>query len=152
MYYWVVADIAKAPVGNTRTRKKGRRSAKPVPLVPLPPQTSCYDEEAKAQYRSESDAFFRAFARELKIHIPSAKVRVKWNPGGIAVWGNSGAEVSIDGEAVVEAFISESLGLCVRQLRINDGRRQAGRNNWAKSLNQGVELAVKLAGEEFSGW
>ena len=104
------------------------------------PNTYCYNEVAKGSQTRSMRAFYRKAAKLM----PSFEFKVRFNAGGIAVWGETYAKISLNGAPVVEAY-DTSMGLLVRQW---DGRN-SGRNHYVKTLEQFVVLAEQLAAAPF---
>jgi hypothetical protein len=104
------------------------------------PNAYCYDEPGKNKQSREMKAFYRDAAKQL----PAFTFKTHFNPGGIAVWGETYAKIYRDGAPVVEAY-DTSMGLLVRQW---DGRN-SGRNNYISTLGQFVSLVQTLAAQPF---
>lgn len=81
--------------------------------------TYCYDEIAKDQNKRVLAKFIRAAAKL----APEFKFEARFNPGGIAVWGEHWVKVTREGQPVVEAIVEKGYTI-VRQW---DGRN-SGRN------------------------
>lgn len=117
-------------------------SGLPYKVSPSGVITFCYDERAKSARSRAMKGFYREAARRL----PSTWVwKTHFNPGGIAVWGETYAKVyRTPSEPILEAYDTGG-GILIRQW---DGR-SSGRNHYALSMEQFCFLAEKLAGEVF---
>lgn len=104
------------------------------------PKPYCYNETAKdSQSRS-----VRSLYRKAQKELPTFTFKVHFNRGGIAVWGETYAKISLNGAPVVEAY-DTSMGLLVRQW---DGRN-SGRNHYVKTVEQFVSLVQTLSAQPF---
>jgi hypothetical protein len=111
------------------------------------PKAYCYNNDAKMrQSRSMRAAYRKALKALNSVAIPTEEygMTVHFNPGGIAVWGETYAKITRNGFPVVEAY-DTSMGLLVRQW---DGRN-SGRNHYVTTLDQFVNLVLNLANTPF---
>ena len=109
-------------------------------IAPVQPQTFCYDEPAKQRQSQAMRCFYRAAQKQL----PEFTFKIHFNPGGIAVWGETCLKVYRNGFPVVEAYDS-SIGLLTRQW---DGRN-SGANHYVRDLATFVRLVRELASKPF---
>lgn len=72
--------------------------------------TYCYDETAKNANKLKQARFLRAVAKELA----AFKVEFKFNPGGIAVWGEHWVKIYRGSQPVIEAIVERGYTI-VRQ-------------------------------------
>jgi len=90
----------------------------------------------------------RRFYRTAQKRMPQFQFKVYFNPGGIAVWGETYAKLYVKlGNAnlpKVEAY-DTSMGLLVRQW---DGNH-SGHNHYVKTLDEFCNLASELASKPF---
>ena len=111
------------------------------------PNLYCYNETAKdSQSRSVRSLYRKALKALNSVAIPTETydMNVRFNRGGIAVWGETYAKITRNGFPVVEAY-DTSMGLLVRQW---DGRN-SGCNHYVTTLEQFVELVINLANTPF---
>ena len=99
-----------------------------------------YDDPAKRRRSLAMRRFYRAAQRTL----PEFTFKVRYNPGGIAVWGETYAHIYRGETPVVEAY-DTSMGLLTRQW---DGRN-SGHNRYVGSLEAFVLLVRELASKPF---
>lgn len=111
-----------------------------IQTAPKQPNLYCYNDPAKKAHSNAMRRFYRAAAKLL----PEFQFKVHFNPGGIAVWGETYAKIYRDGQPVVEAY-DTSMGLLTRQW---DGRN-SGRNIYVNDLDQFVSLVRELASKPF---
>lgn len=105
--------------------------------APIQPRMFCYDNDAKQNHSLRVKKFYRAAAKQL----PGGYVlKSHFNPGGIAVWGETYAKIYFNNKPVIEAFDTPQ-GLLVRQW---DGRN-SGRNYYTVDLDGFVQLITGLA-------
>ena len=109
--------------------------------IPAQPSMMCYNEPAKKAHSQAMRKFYRAAGKEL----PAFQFKTHFNPGGIAVWGETYAKLYRDGKPVVEAYDTPTGLLLVRQW---DGRN-SGRNCYVQTLSQFIELVNELAAKPF---
>lgn len=118
--------------------------------IPKQPALTCYDNTAKQTQSRKIRSVYRQAAKLLS----EFKIEVRFNPGGIAVWGETYAKIYArrledytfvtPSQPVVEAY-DTSMGLLVRQW---DGRN-SGANHYVQTLEQFVSLARELASRPF---
>lgn len=108
--------------------------------APQQPQMYCYDEPAKQKHSQAMRRFYRAAQKQL----PEFDFAVRFNPGGVAVWGETYAKIRRDGQPVAEAY-DTSMGLLTRQW---DGRN-SGRNQYVNDLEAFVRLVRELSAKPF---
>jgi hypothetical protein len=108
--------------------------------APKQPNMYCYNEPAKKAQTQAMRRFYRAAQKAL----PEFSFKVHFNAGGIAVWGETYAKISLNGQPVVEAY-DTSMGLLTRQW---DGRN-SGRNIYVSELDQFTGLVRELASKPF---
>ena len=115
--------------------------------IPKHPTLYCYYEPAKL---AQSRAIRKVYRQAAKL-LPDFVIKTHFNPGGIAVWGETYAYIyrtvnqinSLPSDPpmpVVEAY-DTSMGLLVRQW---DGRN-SGANCYVQTLEQFVSLVQALA-------
>jgi hypothetical protein len=97
--------------------------------------TYCYDNDAKHKVKLAQARFVRAVAKLL----PDFKVEFSFNPGGIAVWGETMVKASHAGEPKVEACLSKDFSY-IRQWA---GGSASGRNH-SITLNDPQKFADML--------
>lgn len=118
--------------------------------IPKQPALTCYDNPAK---QAQSRAIRKVYRQAAK-QLSEFKIDVRFNPGGIAVWGETYAKIYArrledytfvtPSVPVVEAY-DTSMGLLVRQW---DGRN-SGANHYVQTVEQFVSLARELASRPF---
>lgn len=108
--------------------------------APQQPNLYCYNEPAKKAQSLAMHRFYRA-AQKL---LPEFTFKIHFNPGGIAVWGETYLKVYLNDKPVVEAY-DTSMGLLTRQW---DGRN-SGRNHYVQDLSVFVGLVRELAAKAF---
>jgi hypothetical protein len=108
--------------------------------IPQQPSMMCYNEPAKATQSRNMRKMYREAAKEL----PAFSFAVHFNRGGIAVWGETYAKISLDGRPVVEAY-DTAMGLLVRQW---DGHN-SGMNHYVQTLERFVSLVQSLSAKPF---
>lgn len=104
------------------------------------PNLYCYDNVAKSKQSASVRRVYRAAAKQL----PEFEFKTHFNPGGIAVWGETYAKIYRDGKPVVEAY-DTSMGLLVRQW---DGRN-SGANHYVDTVEKFVSLVKSLSAKPF---
>jgi len=106
--------------------------------IPHPPLgADSYDPATKTAYRLTRAAFWRALRRIVRGAHPAIGMRLAFNPGGIAVWGDFHLYITVNGAPVLEAFDSETMeAICVRSW---NGTR-SGPNQWADTRDGVVAL------------
>jgi hypothetical protein len=82
--------------------------------------TYCYDETAKDANKRKQAKFLRAASKQLS----AFKMDFKFNPGGIAVWGEHWVKIYLGSQPVIEAIVEQGYTI-VRQW---DGKR-SGHNH-----------------------
>ena len=108
-------------------------------MIPQP-NRYCYDATAKIQQSKSMRAFYRQAVKLL----PTVTFKTHFNPGGIAVWGETYAKLYRDGLPIVEAY-DTSMGLLVRQWN----GRNSGRNHYVASVEEFAALVETLAAQPF---
>lgn len=109
--------------------------------APIQSRAYCYNEPAKAQQTQKTRRFYRA---AMKVLGNDFTVAYHFNPGGIAVWGETYAKFYRDEKPIVEAY-DTSMGMLVRQW---DGRN-SGANHYAQDLDTFIRLVNELAAKPF---
>lgn len=111
-------------------------------IIPKQPRTYCYDLDAKL---AQSRAILRVYRAAAK-QLTGFTIKTHFNPGGIAVWGETYAKIyfGADPYPVVEAY-DTSMGLLVRQW---DGQH-SGVNHYVQTLDQFVKLVLELTRQPF---
>lgn len=113
---------------------------KTTAYAPEQPAMYAYNEPAKDRQSRKVRSFYKAAQAQL----PEFEFVVRYNRGGIAVWGETYAKIYSGEQPVVEAY-DTTMGMLVRQW---DGRN-SGHNHYAKTLDQFVELVRSLANKPF---
>lgn len=108
--------------------------------IPQQPSMMCYNEPAKLKHSNAIRKVYRQAAKELH----NFEVKVHFNRGGIAVWGETYAKLYQQGKPVVEAY-DTSMGMLVRQW---DGKN-SGHNYYVSTVEQLVSLVQQLARQPF---
>lgn len=108
--------------------------------APEQPAMYAYNEPAKDAQSRKVRKFYNA-AQKL---LPEFEFVVRYNRGGIAVWGETYAKIYRNGKPEIEAY-DTSMGLLTRQW---DGRN-SGHNHYVKTLEQFVDLVKALADKPF---
>ena len=92
-----------------------------APSAPTQPRSYCYDELAKAKQTAK----VRKFYREALKMLPGFDAKVHFNPGGIAVWGETylhlhinlcREDMSVIGGHLNECRVSATCEMFVRKL------------------------------------
>jgi hypothetical protein len=120
-------------------------SSGPV-TAPVQPNRTCYDEPAKQAHKRRVAAFFRVTLKQLA-EVGAYTGTVRFNAGGIAVWGETYLKVSLNGVLVVESYDTH-MGMLVRQ---TNGSR-SGRNHYVHSQKQLVAIIQQLAAAPFAAF
>ncbi len=110
-------------------------------LAPRTPCSYCYNELKKESLHRAMKRFYRRVGKALDPHF---SVKLHFNPGGIAVWGEVYMKISVGGRPVVESY-NTSMGILVRQW---DGNN-SGRNVYVSSLEELVSQINALAAAPF---
>ncbi len=108
--------------------------------IPAQPRMYCYDNDAKL---IQSRRIRKIYRESLK-QLAGFTFKTHFNPGGIAVWGETYAKVYAGTLPVVEAY-DTSMGLLVRQW---DGNN-SGTNHYVNTVEQFVSLVKILASKPF---
>jgi hypothetical protein len=103
--------------------------------------STCYNESAK-----KSESLKQASVmRKVRKALPEFKIDFKFNPGGIAVWGDTWVRVYEDNQPKVEACLGKDRSY-IRQW---DGRN-SGRNHFINmDVDQIVSMINSLASQPF---
>ncbi len=113
--------------------------------VPVTPAAYCYDAEGKKQVQLAVKRFYRAAAKQL----PEFTFKVHFNPGGIAVWGETYAKVYRAGVPVVEAWNVDGAHTSGRMLVRQWDGRNSGHNTYASTMADFTDTVRKLAAAPF---
>jgi len=111
-------------------------------VAPFQPRSYAYDNNAKLTHSRAVRAFYRAAQRELR--GDGFTFKTYFNPGGIAVWGETYLKVYRDGKPIVEAY-DTNMGMLVRQW---DGH-YSGHNHYVSNLFPFVFMVRELAAKPF---
>jgi hypothetical protein len=109
-------------------------------VIPKQPNAYCYDNSAKSSHSRAIKAVYR----KLALKLPEFTIKTHFNPGGIAVWGETYAHIYFCGKPVAEAY-DTSMGMLVRQW---DGNH-SGTNNYVQTLDQLADAVRSLSSRPF---
>ncbi len=114
--------------------------------APITPNAYCYDDSAKKSHSRKVRAFYRAALKQLPEFTTCRPIH--FNPGGIAVWGETHLNLfPIHGCGFgtgIEAY-DTTMGILVRQW---DGHN-SGRNHYAQTLEQFVSIVKSESSRPF---
>lgn len=113
-------------------------------VIPKQPSLTCYNNPAKLAHSQKIRRVYRQAAKVM----PEFTFRVYFNPGGIAVWGETYAKLygrlANAYLANIEAY-DTSMGLLVRQW---DGEH-SGANHYVNTTEEFINLVRTLAQKPF---